>query len=99
MAAGGTVATLQSIGAVGLGLSGTCAVMGAGSALGGAVIGTTGLLGWNNAAGPDGSTYDHEDNDDINAERFKSPICRLEELVRAIFRRCKKRISDSMSRA
>mmetsp|Transcript_37983 Transcript_37983/g.78921 ORF Transcript_37983/g.78921 Transcript_37983/m.78921 type:complete len:312 (-) Transcript_37983:24-959(-) len=44
MAAGGTVATLQSIGAVGLGFSGTCAASGAGAS---AVLGISALKGTN----------------------------------------------------
>lgn len=71
MAAGGTVATLQSIGAVGLGLSGTCAAMGAGSALGGAVIGATGLLGWNDVGSHSGH---NADSDEVNTEHLNRPF-------------------------
>ena len=41
VAAGGTVATLQSIGAAGLGFAGTTAALGGGAVVGGMVVGST----------------------------------------------------------
>ena len=73
IAAGGTVATLQSVGAVGLGVAGTSAALGAGATIGASAVGISAAVSSNGPSSEDvAAKYTGSMKEEISHKR---PFC------------------------